>query len=341
MRYKLLGRSGLRVSELALGTMTFGEDWGWGASREASQQMFDAYVEAGGNFIDTANNYTNGSAEKFTGELVAADRDHFVVATKFTLMNPGKQDLNAGGNSRKNMVKTVENSLKRMNTEYIDLLWLHLWDFTTAVDEVMYGLDSLVRSGKVLHIGISDIPAWIISQANTLAELRGWSKFVGLQVPYSIDSRDVERDLLPMAKAFDLTVTTWGVLSGGLLTGKYTQADGEPRRYEDVTLNEQKLAITAAVKVIAEEVDHSPAQVAINWVRQQQPRSEIIPIIGARSLNHLKDNLACLEWQLSTEQLTRLNEVSKINLGFPHSFFDDLQSLAFGDKLPLLDGLRR
>nr|HMQ54595.1 aldo/keto reductase [Anaerolineae bacterium] len=224
MRYKLLGRSGLRVSELALGTMTFGEEWGWGASKEESKKIFDAYAEAGGNFVDTANRYTEGTSEKFVGDFIAADREHFVVATKYTLFMR-RDDPNFSGNHRKNMVQALEASLKRLKTDYVDLYWVHAWDYTTPVEEVMRGLDDLVRSGKVLYIGISDTPAWIVSQANTMADLRGWSRFVGLQLRYSLIDRTVERELLPMARALDLGVTPWSVLGSGVLTGKYNQGD--------------------------------------------------------------------------------------------------------------------
>ena len=197
----LLGRSGLRVSELALGTMTFGEEWGWGASKADSQKVFDAYAEAGGNFVDTANRYTEGTSEKFVGEFIHSDREHFVLATKYTLkMRDG--DPNFSGNHRKNLVQSVNASLKRLNTDYIDLLWVHAWDFLTPVEEVMRGLDDLVRQGTVLYVGVSDTPAWIVAQANTLADLRGWTRFVGLQIQYSLVERTPERDLLPMARAF-------------------------------------------------------------------------------------------------------------------------------------------
>ncbi len=336
MRYKLLGRSGLRVSEMVLGTMTFGEDWGWGASREVSREIFDSFVEAGGNFIDTANNYTNGSAEKFVGEFIASNRDRFVVATKFTL-NTKPNDLNAGGNHRKNMVRTLEGCLRNLNSDYVDIFWLHMWDFTTPVEEVMRGLDDLVRSGKVLHIGISDTPAWIVSKANTLAELRGWTQFIGLQVEYNLIERDVERDLLPMAQDFGLAVTSWGALAGGVLTGKYTDNNSEPRRYGETNLEAQKQAVIVEVQAIAKETGRSTSQVALNWVRQQQNRSQILPVIGARTTAHIKDNLACLEWELSAEQLQKLNQVSQIKYGFPHDFFNDLKGLAFGDHIDLLD----
>ena len=209
MRYTLFGRSGLRVSELCLGTMTFGEDWGWGASKEESRRIFDRYVEAGGNFVDTSSNYTNGTAERFVGEFVASDRDHFVLATKYTLTDrPG--DPNFGGNHRKNLLRSLEGSLARLDTDRVDVLWLHMWDGMTPVDEVVRALDDVVRSGKALYVGFSDTPAWVVSQANTMAELRGWSRFVGLQLPYSLADRSPERDLLPMAKAFEMAVMVWG-----------------------------------------------------------------------------------------------------------------------------------
>jgi aryl-alcohol dehydrogenase-like predicted oxidoreductase len=200
MRYKLLGKSGLRVSELALGTMTFGEEWGWGASKEESRHIFEAYVAAGGNFIDTANRYTEGTSEKFVGEFVAPERDKFVVATKYTLFMR-RNDPNAAGNQRKNMVQSLEASLKRLGTDYVDLYWVHAWDFMTPVEEVLRALDDMVRAGKILYVGISDTPAWVVSQANMLAELRGWTRFVGLQLPYSLIERTPERELLPMACA--------------------------------------------------------------------------------------------------------------------------------------------
>jgi aryl-alcohol dehydrogenase-like predicted oxidoreductase len=279
MRYKLLGRSGLRVSELALGAMTFGEEWGWGATREESRNMFDAYVDAGGNFIDTANRYTDGTSERFVGEFISGDREHFVVATKYTLFMR-RDDPNFSGNHRKNMVQSLEASLKRLGTDYIDLYWLHAWDFTTPVDEVMRALDDLVRQGKVLHIGISDTPAWIVSQANTLAELRGWSRFAGLQIRYSLIDRTAEADLLPMARAFDMAVTPWSVLAAGVLTGKYNgeTPPKEGRAREGAAKVERNLKIAAAVTEMAGEIGCTPSQLAISWVRRQP--GIMIPLIG-------------------------------------------------------------
>lgn len=338
MRYKLLGYSGLRVSEICLGTMTFGEVWGWGASQEESHHIFDCFVEQGGNFIDTANNYTDGTSEQYVGDCIAADRPHFVVATKYTL-STRKDDPNAGGNHRKNMVQALEASLKRLRTDYIDLYWLHMWDGLTPVEEVMRALDDLVRAGKVLYIGISDTPAWVVSQANTLAELRGWSRFVGLQVPYSVNGRDVERDLLPMARAFDMAVLAWAPMSGGVLTGKYQAPDETPRRYGDEPVSEYTRACVEAVTSIAAEIGRTPAQVAINWVRQQQDRALIIPIVGARTAAQMRENLACLEFTLTDDHLRQLDEVSKIKPGFPHSFLvdDEVKELIYGSTLPLID----
>jgi aryl-alcohol dehydrogenase-like predicted oxidoreductase len=220
MKYRLLGNSGLRVSEAALGTMTFGEDWGWGAAKDEARKVYDAFRDAGGNFIDTANFYTNGTSESFLGEFMKGHREGVVLATKYTNAVPGK-DPNAAGNQRKNMFQAVNASLKRLGTDYLDLYWVHIWDQLTPVEEVVRGLDDLVRQGKVLYVGISDAPAWWVAQANTLAQLRGWSPFVGLQIEYSLIERTVERELIPMAKALNLGVAAWSPLAKGLLTGKY------------------------------------------------------------------------------------------------------------------------
>lgn len=334
MRYKLLGGSGLRVSELCLGTMTFGDDWGWGAPKDESHEIFDAYVDAGGNYIDTANNYTNGTSEKFVGEFIASERDHFVVATKYTL-SERPEDPNFGGNHRKNMFRSIEGSLKRLNTDYVDLLWLHMWDGVTPVEEVMRALDDLVRAGKVLYVGISDTPAWVVSQANAIAELRGWSRFVAYQGEYSLASRAPERDILPMTRALDMAFTPWGLLEGGELTGKYNAPSKEAKRSKDTSPRIKSLA--AELITVAEEIGRSPSQVAINWARQQPYL--IIPILGARSKTQLIDNMGCLDFELTPEQLARLSDVSPIDLGFPHSFLgsDHVRGLIFGKTFNLLD----
>ncbi|HRE49725.1 MAG TPA: aldo/keto reductase [Aggregatilineales bacterium] len=341
MRYKLLGRSGLRVSELALGTMTFGEEWGWGASKEESKRVFDAYANAGGNFIDTANRYTEGTSERYVGEFVAADRDHFVVATKYTLkMRDG--DPNFSGNHRKNMMHSVDASLKRLKTDHIDLYWLHAWDFMTPIDEVLRGLDDLVRAGKILYIGISDTPAWVISAANVMAELRGWSRFVALQLEYSLVQRGIEREHLPLARVTDLAVTPWGILGAGILSGKYNREVGATGRANrgGGEIPAWKLAVAQTVIEIADELGRQPSQVALNWVRQQA--GVIIPILGAKTLPQVEDNLKALEFTLSPEQLARLDAASKIELGFPYDFLnsDGVRFLVYGGTRDQIDNHR-
>jgi len=327
MQYKLLGRSGLRVSELCLGTMTFGTEWGYGADHAGSKATFEAFANAGGNFYDTANRYTEGTSEKFLGEFIAADRDHFVVATKYTLRDKAG-DPNYAGNHRKNMMRSVEQSLKRLNTDYIDLFWVHAWDYLTPADEILRGLDDLVRQGKVHYIGISDTPAWVVSMSQVMAELRGWTPFVGLQVEYSLIKRDVERDLLPMAAHFGMTITPWGALAGGVLTGKYLRGELGRTGETSIRRSERSNAIAQVVVDIAKEIGALPGSVALAFLRQQSPN--IIPIIGAKSAAQITENLTCLDVNLNTDQLNRLNEISKIELGFPHDF---LNSPAVGDVL--------
>ena len=325
MNYRLLGKSGLRVSEFALGTMTFGEEWGWGAGKDEARKVYNAFREAGGNFIDTANIYTNGTSELFLGEFVKGHREAVVLATKYTNAATGT-DPNAAGNHRKSMMQSVEASLKRLQTDYIDLYWVHIWDQITPIEEVMRGLDDLVRQGKVLYIGISDAPAWWIAQANTLASLRGWSPFVGLRIEYSLIERTVERELIPMAKALDLGVTAWSPLSSGVLTGKYHgHGSSEGGRMSSDMMKEfmpeeqRAERVVAAVKSVADQVGRSMAQVALAWLRHRAV--PVIPIIGARKLPQLQDNLASLELSLAADQLKTLDEASRIDLGFPQEIF--------------------
>jgi aryl-alcohol dehydrogenase-like predicted oxidoreductase len=378
MKYYLLGKSGLRVSEICLGTMTFGKEWGWGASKEESRKILDAYVDAGGNFIDTANIYTNGTSEKYVGDFVSYDRDRFVIATKYT-SNTRAGDPNAGGNHRKNMVQSLEASLRRLNTDYIDLYWVHAWDQTTPIEEMMRALDDMVKLGKILYIGISDAPAWIVSQANTLANLKGWTEFASIQIEYSLIERTSERELLPMANALDIGITAWSPLGSGVLTGKYnkssnkalidnpvnkdynqkesttndsktsTSSSSSPTSDEqndnrlnvasfseisNTLLKERNLRIVEEVVIVAQEIKRTPSQVALNWLRQSKMivRNKIIPIIGAKSLVQINDNLACLEFVLSDDHIQRLNEVSKIELGFPHNFLssETIRNIIYG-----------
>lgn len=335
MKYKLFGKSGLRVSELCLGTMTFGENWGWGASEKESRKIFDAYAEAGGNFVDTANIYTNGTSERLVGEFVKREREKWIVATKYT-MNNLSPDVNMSGNHKKNMVQSFEASLRRMKLDYIDLLWVHVWDHTTSIEEVMRALDNLVRTGKVLYVGISDAPAWVVSSANTLAHLRGWSPFIGLQIEYSLIERTPERELLPMAQAFGLAVTPWGPLGGGKLTGKYNYPKkGEQRRFTEKGSQPMKeeLAIAEVVINIAKEIGKTPSQVALNWLVRQG--YDIFPIIGARTLSQIQDNLGYDTFTLSQKQMKNLDEISEISQGFPGDFFasETVQTFAFCGSL--------
>ncbi len=341
MRYKLLGRSGLRVSELCLGTMTFGEDWGWGAAKEECQKMVACFASAGGNFIDTSVNYTNGTSERIVGDLIKADRDYYVVATKYTLTSVDQADPNRGGNSRKNMMRSVEHSLKSLQTDYIDVLYLHAWDFMTPLQEVLRGMEDLVRAGKVLYLAFSDTPAWIFAQANTLADVHGWSPFVGIQLPYSLASRSAERAEIPAAKYWDMAVLAWGILGGGLLTGKYSSGSADPKRYSDRQVSEREQKIVDTLDAVAQETGRAPSQVAINWVRQQQQRAEVIPILGARSEAQLKDNLAALEWSLTPEQIQRLSDAGQIDYGFPRDFLETgARQFIFGQTFDKIDNHR-
>src|SRR5262245_24480271 len=291
MRYRLLGGTGLRVSELCLGAMTFGEEWGWGASPEECRKIFERFAEAGGNFIDTANYYTNGTSERIVGELVRPERERFVVATKYTLSGR-PHDPNGGGNHRKSLVHSLEASLRRLGLECVDLYWVHVWDRFTPIEETLRALDDVVRAGKVLHIGISDAPAWVVARANTLAEWRGWTPFSALQVPYSLLKRDIERELLPMAEAFGLTVTAWSPLAGGVLSGKFTRSGGAPAgtRIGPESLTEHDHDVARAVQELADELGATPAQVAIAWTMAKS--AAVRPIVGARHLDQLTENLA-------------------------------------------------
>ncbi|OCX51018.1 aldo/keto reductase [Mucilaginibacter sp. PPCGB 2223] len=320
MKYKLLGRSGLKVSELCLGTMGFGTENGWGSDKEISKQVFDTYVNAGGNFLDTANIYTRGTSERFLGEFIASDRERYVVATKYSLFE-NLVHPNASGNSRKNMMATVEASLKRLNTDYIDLLYLHIWDNLTPVDEVLRAMDDLVRQGKVQYLGISDTPAWVVSKANTLAELMGWSQFIGLQIEYSLIQRTVERELIPMAEHYHMTVLPWAPLAGGALSGKYLRGEKGRIKENSNRLNERSVKITKEVMAIADEIGADASSVALKWLMQQNV--SCIPIVGATRPDQVQQNLKCVDVTLSVEHMQRLNDISAFELGFPAAFFEE------------------
>jgi aryl-alcohol dehydrogenase-like predicted oxidoreductase len=326
-QYVTLGRSGLRVSPLCLGAMTFGEDLGWGTSVEESQQIIDRYIELGGNFIDTANFYTRSHSEKIIGDHIGrhpARRDRLAIATKFSgNLYPG--DPNGGGSGRKSLISACENSLRRLQTDYIDLYWLHIWDANTPIEETMAALEDLVRAGKVRYIGVSDTPAWKIAQANLIAGFRGWSAFVGLQVEYSLLERNIEQELVPMASEFGLGITPWSPLKGGILSGKYTRADSGRHSADrgamvDAFLNEKTYAVIDELEVIAKAHETNVASVALAWVRAQPAVSSVI--IGARRLTQLDENVRAVDVNLDADELARLDSLTKPRLGFPHNMLE-------------------
>lgn len=325
--YRLLGRSGLRVSPLTLGTMTFGVDpASWGTTDADARRMIDIYTDRGGNFIDTANFYGGfGGSEELLGKLVAGKRERLILSTKYSLtMRPG--DANAAGNSRRAMVRAVEDSLRRMGTDYIDLYYLHMWDFRTPVDEILRAFDDLVRAGKVVYIGLSDTPAWQASRMQAIAELRGWSQFCALQIQYSLVERTVERELIPMATEMGLGVCPWSPLGGGVLTGKYSAADlevsgadaGLSRKAMNKSsgrLTEQNLAVAAVVGDVAREIGCTSAQVAMAWTLLNP--ATVSPVIGARTPAQLEDNLGALAVDFSADQIARLDTASAVAPTFP------------------------
>lgn len=335
MRYKLFGRSGLRVSEVALGAGTFGTRWGRGSDAQESRTVFDRYAEAGGNFIDSADVYQFGESEEILADLITADRDHFVLGTKFSMGADPKGGVSRTGNSRKTIVSALEQSLRRLKTDRVDLYWAHMSDGMTPVDEVMRALDDLVRAGKVLYVGLSDFPAWRVARAATLAELRGWAPVTGLQVEYSLVERTSERELLPMAEGFGLGVTLWSPLGGGLLTGKQRRgeqgrhdAGGGPVRKE----GDRETGVLDVVEAIANETGATAAQVAIAWVRVKAAKAKtaLVPILGARTLQQLDDNLGALNLELPAAHVSRLDAVSSVPAGFPHEM---LSSEQFGGMI--------
>lgn len=331
MRYVLLGHSGLRVSELGLGTMTFGHAR-HGADRAESTRIYEAFREAGGNLIDTADGYADGVSEALLGELIASERERIVLMTKFG-MGTRTNDPNAATGSRKAMADALEGSLRRLRSDYVDVYWVHVWDPYTPLEELMRGLDDLVRGGKVRYLGISNAPAWVVARANTMAQLRGWTPFVALQIPYSLMQRTVERELVPMARALGLAITAWGALGAGILTGKYNedpQASGRARGSN--RLDQRSLRIAAAIGELAHELERPPSQVALAWLRQRSVTT--IPLLGARTLAQLEQNMGCLSLRLEREQLRRLDEVSEIELGFPAHFLERQRRIDAGELDP-------
>jgi aryl-alcohol dehydrogenase-like predicted oxidoreductase len=332
MRYKVFGEhTGLRVSELILGTGTFGTRWGYGAAPDEARRIFDGYIEAGGNFLDTSDSYQHGESESLLGEFIKANRDDLVVATKYSQSADPKGSLAVTGNSRKAMVRSLEHSLTRLQTDRIDLYWVHMPDGDTPVEEIVRGFDDLARAGKVLYVGLSDFPAWRVAGAATLAALRGSAPIAAQQIEYSLVQRTPDRELLPMAAAHGLATAVWSPLGGGLLTGKYrrgetgrqTEFGGRLFHPEDTS---QKSAILDALDAIARETGSNQGRVAVAWVRAKG----VFPIIGPKTRAQLDDNLAAATLSLSADQLRRLDEASAVPLGFPHDF---LATPAYRDRI--------
>jgi aryl-alcohol dehydrogenase-like predicted oxidoreductase len=339
--YVSLGRSGVRVSPLCLGAMTFGEDWGWGSGVEESKQILDRYIDLGGNFIDTANGYTKGHSEAIIGEHIGrhpSRRERLVIATKF-LTNMYRGDPNGGGAGRKSLVAACENSLRRLQTEYIDLYWMHFWDSFTPIEETMRALDDLVAAGKVRYIGFSDTPAWKVAQAQTLAVLKGWTPLIALQLEYSLLERTIEGEHIPEARELGMGVTPWSPLKSGMLTGKYTRESvktATPGRGGFVTraFTEQAFNVLDVLTTVAREAGTTVARTALAWVVQRPGITSTI--IGARTMDQLEDNLGALEVKLTAEQIKALDEVSQPKLNFPHDFLGPVK--AFGYNGSSIDG---
>lgn len=345
MKYKSFGRrTGLRVSELALGAGNFGTRWGHGAERDEAKKLFDAYVAAGGNFIDTADSYQFGQSEELVGEFIAADRDSFVLATKYTMGTTAHDGISGTGNSRKNMIRSVEGSLKRLRTERIDLYWAHFADGTTPMEEVLRAFDDLVRAGKIHYGGLSNFPAWRVARGDLLAELRGWAPIAGIQVEYSLSQRTADRELLPMAEALGIGAALWSPLGGGFLTGKYRQ--GSEGRINSALAglvhtekSARETAILDAVFAAAKETGSTPTEVAIAWILHKARRSTtaLIPILGPRTAAQLAGNLGALNAALSDAQLAKLDEASAVELGTPHEQTAGSAATIAGGKPELLD----
>ena len=337
LRYRIFGQTGLRVSSIALGTGNFGKGWGYGAEREEAQKVYTSYREAGGNFVDTADQYQFGQSEEMVGYFIASEREDIVLATKFSLGDSLESGLQRTGNSRKAMIQSVEASLRRLKTDRLDLLWVHMPDAVTPVEEIARGLDNLIRAGKILYSGLSDFPAWRVATAATLTESRGWAPISAVQLEYSLVERTAERELLPMAVAFNLGTVVWSPLGGGLLTGKYRK--GETGRAQGLGAvihsesDERKTATVDEVLAISKETGLPAGQIAIAWVLAKG----LLPIIGPRTLEQLVDNLASVEAQLSEEQIQRLDRISAITLGFPHDVVAGSSGRLAGGKAELTD----
>jgi aryl-alcohol dehydrogenase-like predicted oxidoreductase len=334
--YVSLGRSGLRVSPFCLGAMTFGLEWGWGSTPEDSQKILDRYIDLGGNFVDTANGYTKGHSEKIIGDHIGrnpARRERMVIATKF-YTNMYRGDPNGGGGGRKSLTAACSESLRRLQTDYIDLYWMHCWDPFTPIEETIRALDDLVIAGKVRYIGFSDTPAWKVAQAHITAQLRGWTPLIALQLEYSLLERTIEGELIPAALEFGLGVTPWGPLKSGLLSGKYAREAGTTTT-RGRAFSEDAFRVIEVLKTVAAEAGTTPARAALAWLRQRPGVASTI--IGARTMEQLEDNLGALEVRLIPEQIKTLDEISQPKLNFPHEFLRNVRP--FGYNGATIDGV--
>src|ERR1700732_1418103 len=331
--YVTLGRSGLRVSPLCLGTMTFGTEWGWGSEEDAARAVFTGYLESGGNFVDTADMYTNGKSEELVGKFIkdAKVRDQVVLATKFTF-NAQPENPNAGGNGRKNMYRAIEGSLRRLQTDYIDLFWMHAWDMITPVEEVVASLDTLVKAGKVRYIGFSDVPAWYAARAQTLAEQQGRERIAALQLEYSLVERNIEREHIPAALELGRATLRGAPLAGGFLSGKYKREphSGSPegrleiQRAAGTTIferaTERNWKILDVLLDVSKKINRPPAEVALNWVASQPGVTSTI--IGATKLAQLESNLSSLDFTIPPELRARLDKAGELDpTAQPYAFF--------------------
>lgn len=344
LRYKLFGRhTGLRVSEFVLGTANFGLAWGGhGATPDEARRIFDAYADAGGNFIDTANGYQEGQSEEFIGDLLTGRRDEFVLSTKFAVKTNANSGILVTGNSRQAMVSSVEASLKRLKTDRIDLYWVHVCDEVTPLDEIVRGFDDLARAGKILYAGLSNFPAWRVARAATIAELRGAVPIAGIQVEHSLVQRAAEHELLDAAQALGIGVVAYSPLGGGVLTGKYRAGKDQARRDEawggagfQPENSPQRTAVIDTLIAVADEAGVTPGEIALAWVATKG----LLPIIGPRTLVQLESNLAAANVRLSPEQIARLDDVSAIPRAYPHTVLEQqrIKDLITGDKSDRID----